>query len=1229
MSRRSKVPSSKPRSSAAESSSGEPFNRFEDIPTEFKHMLAERVREEREASAAARAARLAQTAPQPSASAGPSTSAKRKKPLTRRTAAGPNLEETSPAKGVEPPSPIEHSTNGAQRKPLQNLEKAKLASPGPSSARGPMTKQTVITPPKSKTSAVNTPKRGPLTTTPPAMKPSTDSKPVQAAQDSDFEDSDDDDEFDDDSDVDWETVDLTNFKPAPAPVNTNKNEPVVFELSIPKPSKSKDSGRKGPTPVERKIRLGVHKVHLLCLLAHNRLRSQFCNDKETQNFLLRILEKRVVAELNDNSYQHSKVFKQGLSNAAAAFRRRYRITKPGIRKPLWGYMPPSYDKLCGDGDVEINEFRAAAKNLEGSRDMGAQLFCALLRRAGLDARMVCSLQPLSYLFKAKYSIDDEKRKSMVFMTEDPDDYETSDDDTDDGIFVGNVNKAYGGPGPQRPNWRLPPSNSRISMGGKKVKKKREKQILIHDPSLPIYWVEVFDVMSQLWVAVDPLGMGVVRNLGNFEPPQADFENEMSYVVAFDNKHKVRDITKKYVKSYNGLTRNLRVDGTLDGTKWWKKALRLYTVPAYMAPDRDQFENGIMEDRVLREGIPKSLSVMKNHPVFAIEEQLRQNEVIHPKVECGTMTGKNKKPIPVYRRQDVKQVKTATQWYMLGREIKAGEQPLKHKKVKKGRKLDDTVDLEEYEEPEDQETGMYAQSQTIIYRPEPCVGPIVPQNAYGNIDLYVPSMLPDGGVHIPHKMARIAGEFLGIGEFIADAVVGFDFRTGGRSTPVIKGIVAAEESEEAIWLMIHHIEKEEAEAANEERRLKSLNMWRNFLVKLRIKERVDEYAMDDAPEPALNKAAEEMDPCTPDSPDDSKEDGKENIETPASNIVKSDSYAGGGFFSDEIDIIAGLLSNEKVKKDREKIWQEYTAKKLAEVEERLLEEAATEKLFDSTDYNDYGSFLEEEDSGMKQDTHERSTNKGKGKAVESYGGGFLVDESEEPISGGFIIEEDQDFGGGGFMVDDDSPVGGGFLVENDDVGGGGFMVEEDGVGGGFIVEDEDLHINKHTNLSPKPAAPKRKLQDMDMGESKLLYDPSAYGEGFSDHEMTDQTRKQSRSSTPQIAGSLKRKAQYVEGEGGNVTKRTKSASPAAVVQSPPTPNIDFSQTQSESPIADIIMAAGTPNQLKIKASNISEEEDRCRKKSLSFSPPANDERDFPEDDIQDDEFEYSDAGWTSS
>lgn len=46
--------------------------------------------------------------------------------------------------------------------------------------------------------------------------------------------------------------------------------------------------------------------------------------------------------------------------------------------------------------MEFADFCAATVALEGSRDTGAQLFCAMLRAAGVDVRLVCSLQSLPF-----------------------------------------------------------------------------------------------------------------------------------------------------------------------------------------------------------------------------------------------------------------------------------------------------------------------------------------------------------------------------------------------------------------------------------------------------------------------------------------------------------------------------------------------------------------------------------------------------------------------------------------------------------------------------------------------------------------------------------------------------------------------------------------------------------------------------------------------------------------
>lgn len=66
--------------------------------------------------------------------------------------------------------------------------------------------------------------------------------------------------------------------------------------------------------------------------------------------------------------------------------------------------------------MEFTDFCAATAALEGSRDTGAQLFCAVLRAAGVDVRLVCSLQPLPFAaptVQGTFSVADQERRIVT------------------------------------------------------------------------------------------------------------------------------------------------------------------------------------------------------------------------------------------------------------------------------------------------------------------------------------------------------------------------------------------------------------------------------------------------------------------------------------------------------------------------------------------------------------------------------------------------------------------------------------------------------------------------------------------------------------------------------------------------------------------------------------------------------------------------------------------------
>lgn len=67
--------------------------------------------------------------------------------------------------------------------------------------------------------------------------------------------------------------------------------------------------------------------------------------------------------------------------------------------------------------MERSDFRAATFDLEGSQDLGAQLFCALLRSIGVETRLVCSLQVLPFATNAQPSTpaSAKNQKKIIYL----------------------------------------------------------------------------------------------------------------------------------------------------------------------------------------------------------------------------------------------------------------------------------------------------------------------------------------------------------------------------------------------------------------------------------------------------------------------------------------------------------------------------------------------------------------------------------------------------------------------------------------------------------------------------------------------------------------------------------------------------------------------------------------------------------------------------------------------
>ncbi|KAI0966134.1 hypothetical protein F4678DRAFT_301336 [Xylaria arbuscula] len=604
------------------------------------------------------------------------------------------------------------------------------------------------------------------------------------------------------------------------------------------PAKTIDR-RKPINKAEKDRRIDIHKTHLLCLLAHVAQRNRWCNDSQVQDSLRPLLTKKMVAQLNPPSHQtqfgRANSLKEGLNLVNNMFKTKYRVSERGMRRALWAETEEHLQNYSlptdSESPLEKSDFREAAKSLSGSRDVGAQLYCALLRAAGVEARLICSLQPLSFSsagpymgtsHKKKQKLTLEEKYGQLFKPSDP-----PESPTDPSIpppprrRLGHPNTAA---------FRMPDIVSGPSREAVLMQKK------IRESPYPVYWVEVLDEGHQKWQPTDPLVTETYWKPQKLEPPASDRENCMAYVVSFEEDGTANDVTRRYAKAYNAKTRKLRAESVLNnGERWWRKALRSYS--RGYENDLDQIEANELAAIEAREPMPRNIIDFKDHPIYALERHLRRHEVLVPNAtSSGTVGAGSKAPLEkVYRRRDVRIARSREKWYRLGREVQPDEIPVKI--LPKQSKTHEDIfgdEMHDLGEGEANGTPIFTIDQTETYVAPPVVNGRVPKNKYGNLDLYVPSMVPQGGIYISDDLGAQAAFILGVD--YAPALTGFQF-SGRKGTAVLRGVVVATKNEEAVQAVIEGIKDEEIELERELRRREVLRMWRSLLINLRIRQRI--------------------------------------------------------------------------------------------------------------------------------------------------------------------------------------------------------------------------------------------------------------------------------------------------------------------------------------------------------------------------------------------------------
>ncbi|RKP19089.1 Rad4-domain-containing protein [Rozella allomycis CSF55] len=282
---------------------------------------------------------------------------------------------------------------------------------------------------------------------------------------------------------------------------------------------------------------------------------------------------------------------------------------------------------------------------------------------------------------------------------------------------------------------------------------------------------------------------------------------------------VKDITVRYCAYYGARTVKLRTEERL-----WDYMLSL-NKKFYVKPE-DKLENEEFLERQRNETLPTTKTGFKNHPLYVLESQIRQNQAIYPKTPVfGLFNGES-----VYSRSNLKSKEA---WLKEARAIKDGEIAIKTVKARTLKKKAASEEL-----ADNDTCPLYGIWQTRPYVPPKVVDVNhgkVPRNEFGNLYVFRPEMVPDDCCHIPYKGIDKIAKKLDI-DYV-DAVVRFEFNRG-RSFPVLEGIIVLEKHRDILVEAYEQVENHKVQSHFEEIQGKVINRWSRLIKKLIIRDRVN-------------------------------------------------------------------------------------------------------------------------------------------------------------------------------------------------------------------------------------------------------------------------------------------------------------------------------------------------------------------------------------------------------
>ncbi|KAI5955258.1 hypothetical protein KGF54_001819 [Candida jiufengensis] len=516
---------------------------------------------------------------------------------------------------------------------------------------------------------------------------------------------------------------------------------------------------------KKQQRISLHYLSIVSYILHARQRNQLLSNKKIQKSLKNLLP--------DSFLKHYKKYKKQpddikfiyiLKYVIKWFKKNFKWDSNGLR--VLGYLPKKYksttdffpnnSKCIGDS----KDLLQVIKKFQHNRDTGAQLFTALLRSLGFEARLVFSLPVL-----------DTKKQTKL----------------------------------------QPKLNQKI------IEVNKDNDLLY-----PYFWTEVINPQDPSEVLVLETqafleeSKQLIRlkkyygNVGNsytdvFEPIANQFcQMSMHYVLSFTNDNLILDVSSRYMKNiaYRWFNRlDLRTElgraalliqsviRSLNSTKIYTDQLNL---------ELDNLRLIAMENYT----IPKTYSAMRRSPNFITPSTLRYNEVIMPGATPIKKIKLDKLKEPVYFKNFITVGKSEQQWKFVGRSIRPEEinKPIKLTKATPRTIYNKRVfNLNKETNPELNSVKLFSFAQTCPYMKLKVEGDTIPRNKYGNIEIFRPNMIPDGCIWL--KLSNIESILSKTFANFVPVVVGFAFKSG-QAYPVKDGVIVLNKDEVGIkklWL----------------------------------------------------------------------------------------------------------------------------------------------------------------------------------------------------------------------------------------------------------------------------------------------------------------------------------------------------------------------------------------------------------------------------------------------